>query len=136
MKKSALFLLLLTLTCGSADLEDSKTSGFVNGRFWNQLQPMAKVVYLMAFQEGIMAGAGTLDAKTKTTDQYVDPTAAKYGEIVSGLDRLYKQPENINVPVFEALKVLTMKIRGATKDEIENALSECRGPAVNFQGKK
>jgi hypothetical protein len=125
MKKLILLLVLLTFPCFAGD--DEQTAGLMNGRFWHGLAPMAKIAFLIGFKEGIAAADNH-----ETFKEYFEP-AANYGEITTGVDRLYDQPENAIVPVTWILEVFTMKVRGASQTEIDAKLAAYRKLCIQAQ---
>jgi hypothetical protein len=131
MKRLTLLLVLLTLPC-LAESDSDKTGGVVNGRFWQHLEPMAKIAFIIGLQEGIGIGAATTADGDKSIKTYFEK-AANYGEIIAGVDRLYQEPENAALPVFWVLEVFTMKVRGASQGEIDTKLATYRKRCIEIQ---
>jgi hypothetical protein len=153
MKPFALIVLLALFPC-SAQTTSNRSLGQWNGRFWNSLPATSKVYWLIGFQEGFGLGhsfgrssvlnrafpwtadAKTLDQRFKTQhdgdgdvvrdiDFYFASTLS-LGEVVAAIDRFYAEPENLILPIVEALEVFTAKVNGATQPAIDAKLAAYR----------
>jgi hypothetical protein len=54
------------------------------------------------------------------------PLRANMGEITKGIDLIYSDPANLNVPVIDALEAFKMRLDGKSQDEIGKTLEESR----------
>jgi hypothetical protein len=133
MKKLVLLLLLLTPLCTAQGIEKDLTSGFPNGRFWHRIDRMGKLIYVMAFSDGIAAGPGTSDERVKAVEHYM--ASSNHGELIDGIDKLYEQPENAMLPIVWIMEVFSMKARGATPNEIGDRLASYRKHAAAYASK-
>ena len=64
------------------------------------------------------------------------PATMSFGEIVKGMDRFYEEPENLILPVIEAMEIFTLKANGASPDRVEKKLAGFRERNVKKQSKK
>src|SRR5258706_12035275 len=79
------------------DGADKKTVGYVNGRYWQTLDPMEKVVFIEGYGEAINA------AGSKREELMFPWLPTTFGDIEKGLNRFYQEPENLMFPVSFAL---------------------------------
>lgn len=100
------------------------TWGFLNGRGWQAIAPGAKFIYVFGVSEGLLAEARSSRAN------YL-PDNLVLAEIQQGVDRFYIEPENILIPIIQALKIVTMKAAGASQSDIDAMLSLQRKYANN-----
>ena len=141
MKKSALVLLLASLSCVGQFPEVYQTSGQLNGRSWGSLDEHSKTQFIVGYSEGITSslvtpyvalalGSSKLDEKgnklLKDIMQLLFPRGTPYGDVIKGLDRLFAEPENLPLPISSALKVLGMKFRSDKAEDVEAELRRLR----------
>jgi hypothetical protein len=149
MKTPVLILLLASLPC----FGQQTTLGQRNGRFWNSLAGDSKVVYLVALQEGFSLGHSLGRSsvlirafpgpETKTIDQRIKimhdgdrdgvedmrhyfPSTMTFGEISKSMDHFYGEPENLILPVIDALELFAEKVSGATPEAITTTVAARR----------
>ena len=107
-----LILILALATCASAGDEPWQTNGKVNGRYWTGIDDMQKLAYLVAYKEAS-------EAYHQSDTGYFPCSPVILGDILKGIDRIYSDPENLVLPVVDALWIFTAKTRGSSPREIE-----------------
>lgn len=126
MKIVTLFLLCVVCVMGQTTSVYS-TQGAMNGRGWLALSENEKLVWVGAFDDGVMsARAFSLGESRKQLDENL-ACHLTYGEVRSALNHFYTDtPENGPIPVDEAWVVVTMKAQGASSAEIEKTTAKFR----------
>ena len=95
------------------------TAGVRNGRFWTSLGRNEKLYYLVGLNEGASV------ASVADGAPYF-PGGASFGETEDGIDQFYAEPANARISVLDALRVFTMKVKGATPARLEAELATLR----------
>jgi hypothetical protein len=119
------------------DTSGMKTGFNVNGRYWITLSVEAKATYLIAFQAGIVAAVHAapqnctcaFDGAMATLEATGGGSTSSIADMGEGLDSFYKESANRAVPVPDALKYVTKKITGATRQELDYLESSLRRDA-------
>jgi hypothetical protein len=132
-------LVVLFLPCfgqvsGTVAVADSQTYGMWNGRLWNQLPKDGKTIYLNGFLDAVKwkvqekALPGWSEEKYQKEEHEEWAARFSVGEYVQVLDELYKQPENILIPIPMAVKFYcTPKLTGTSNvGDLENLLIKIR----------
>ena len=120
---------LLVLVCVSALAESTSpiyTAGMLNGRAWESFPEPAKTVYVAGIQDSVL---GNLLAAEETPRPDDIPWANNFtvDDYVKELNVLYKDRENIRIPIVLAVRYITTKLRGArTKDNLDYGLKALR----------
>ena len=99
--------------------EDTSTDGPLNGQLWRLISPEAKAAFILGFSEALWVEKG--EAKSKYF-----PLRLQADELSAYLDRFYENPENIIIPVFAALEVITLRSNGTDPQALEVRLSVYR----------
>ncbi len=138
-----LVLFTLLLTAGSQPLAGPPsftTADVFNGRMWELLSDAQKVSHLTGIQEGIilclnqikedlqiprtllnnMKEAGVLDRRRLLF------SSQGITAIESRINAFYKEPENIEIPIIEAYRHVTLELNFADPQEVANNLSGLR----------
>jgi hypothetical protein len=114
-----------------------------DGVWWRQQSSAFKAGYMLGFMEGHQAGVHALvasvhgDAETvqfydKQTRLYADVTN---GQLVAGMDTVYRDFRNLTIPVSQALFVVLRSLRGQLTDrEAEDFLRFMRWEQAGEQG--
>jgi hypothetical protein len=102
------------------------TYGDINGRAWNEASKDAKLFYLMGVAEGIVRVSP--DVFTKT---YMAGTLSN-DEVRTAIDRFFGEPENLLIPIIDALHIVSMKTNGALQSEIDTKLSVLRAMSIKW----
>jgi hypothetical protein len=104
--------------------------GFRNGRYWNTLDDNLRTFYLVGYFEGF--GKALREFLTPTTKERVLAIEASnvpgvgHGEILTAVSRFYAEPENLNIPIWRAIRVVTLKSAGRPAREVEAEMSKAR----------
>jgi hypothetical protein len=102
------------------DLSEIMTMDHPNGNLWKSWNDTGKLSYLLGLREGL----GTLLDKVPKTESptYFSP-AMTFSQTETAVDRFYEDPLNVRIPIFVALKLVTMKANGAPQDQIYSELT-------------
>jgi hypothetical protein len=86
-----------------------------------------KLVTVRSFHEGYMAGA-TLCCGDNIREKMQEELYAKtsYEHLVSALDEFYSNHRNRKILIFGAMKIVSMEMRGVSKEEIDLRLRRYR----------
>lgn len=103
---------------GSTPANSTDARGILNGRFWLDLNPPARLYFLL----GILTGS----QNESKLDSYFPPTLANNGELVSALNLFYSDPENLSIGVPVALILMTFRATTEEPEKYQKALSEIR----------
>jgi hypothetical protein len=99
-----------------------KTGGLVNGRAWQSFSQDEKVVFL--------TGASDTFFMVDEAEFFKNfPRGLQVGEFALAIDQFYREPENLPIPVFFGLKVVTMKVNGEDPAVVDKILSAVRQSA-------
>jgi len=137
MKKTILtFILMVALIC-SGLIGQNGGSSALNGFNWIELgnkdmNKGLKGAYLRGVFEGANANlkmlmdAGLIETNDEETNEkiskmdlspyYVDLSASPLGQIVDGVDELYRDYANRHIPVFAIANLVNRRIRGKVSD--------------------
>ena len=107
-----LILILALATCASAgNFDYLKTNGWFNGRAWTEMTSTEKIHYLVGYMEANRASA--------RIPGYFPDAPTNIGDTLKGLDRIYAEPENLILPIADALMVFTAKTNGMSRTEVD-----------------
>jgi hypothetical protein len=112
-----------TPSATSETVARSFTGGLINGRYWQVIRESEKLSYLTGFFEALEDG-GAL-----RREEYFAGSMNKH-RVVAALDKLYKQPENLPVPVATSLVIIKMTADGKPAMDIQLALESARNLAA------
>lgn len=128
MLKRALLASLLLLPVSLGQVQKPGDVMAITGRAWEALTEMDKLLYVQGVKDGILIATTYLDGEER--ERIVDTTQAKGffpGDYVKALDALYRDRENLPIPVLMAYNYVNLKLKGtATKEELERKLIELR----------
>jgi hypothetical protein len=99
-------------TLGPSDLND--------GRMWNDMKPMFKLTYLMGYADGmVFVLVNTArSADDKLYDRFY-PKATSSFQVIDALDAFYSRPDNLRIPLPEAIQLAAARAAGVAPAEIE-----------------
>jgi hypothetical protein len=137
--------LLLFLAIASADVDDGRTQGEMNGRAWRGIPHATKIGYVAGLSDGVMEimrnacgkapnsqwGHECIDAAIKASGSALGESTG--GEIVEGVDDFYRDPANVQIPVPNAMKYFQLKVQGAKPDKLAVVVAEYRRQAADVQ---
>ena len=105
-----------------APAQSWKTGGLVNGRAWQSFSQDEKVVFL--------TGASDTFFMVNEAEFFKNfPRSLNVGEFAMAIDKFYREPENLPIPVFFGLKVVAMKVNGEDPAVVDKVLSAVRQSA-------
>jgi len=81
----------------------------MNGRLWILLDEASKRYFVPGFTEATLL-----------------ENLATYAEMCKGVDQFYMDPANAQVPIWQAMVVFGMKVKGSTPTEIETTMARLR----------
>jgi hypothetical protein len=135
--RKAVVATILTLFAAAALVgspEGMITNGLFNGRFWRAAGDVAKVSYM----QGIVAALsrvkfrslnGPCDAESdRVLKAYMLPQGA-VADAEEGVDRFYEEPENLLIPIIDALEIVSAKARGVPQVVIDERILHYRSVA-------
>jgi len=141
----ALLSALLAFSVNGADLDDTeKTCGRLNGRFWNQGPQGFKLGFIMGFNETLSELSRHDPTTAEATLPYLAAgpdghghfrTLLSYGETVKAIDQFYDVPENLAVPIMDAVRVISRRTEGTEPAEVEKQIAVSRKWAADCGGK-
>lgn len=138
-------------TTGAKDTDTYKTLGMDNGRFWNGLNPAAKIGFLAGFVDGrifwtLMICAARSATVTKPDAEFItvdDECVRRMGEddtgfkgdvrtrdVVPALDKFYSEPANLLIPLPFAMEIIAMRFNGVSEAKIQERTENDRRMAV------
>jgi hypothetical protein len=130
----ALWLSAAHVAC--AQSAPDSTMGLLNGDFWKMLPDLGKLLYVAGYTDGLTGGCmgdpkklvhtqGELDKITKCTAGWI-PKSISLPEIKSRLDMFYAPPENLNIELIDALRIIGMQANGTAQSEIDQQMDAAR----------
>src|ERR1051326_3397556 len=120
-----LIAVVITTSTLAADRgNNGNTASFLNGRGWLNMPEEAKTGYLAGLFNGLRwVWAGQGEPTLKLFENIYVPSGT-LGETKKGLDMIYADPANANVPVILVLEVFKMRQDGKPQAEIEKQLED------------
>jgi hypothetical protein len=102
------------LAAVSAAAQSTNTAGMANGRFWNSLASGEKKAYLIGYWDdwALHASTRTNPAPDGGIEEEYYPRSLGFEEVAKSLDAFYRAPENLNIQIRYALRILTLKAAG------------------------
>lgn len=102
------------LAAFSAAGQATNTAGMANGRLWNSLAAGEKKAYLIGYWDdwALHASTRTNPAPDGGIEEEYYPRSLGFDEVSKSLDTFYGVPENLNIQVRYALRILTLKVAG------------------------
>lgn len=113
-----LFLLLAIAIVSAGGVEaqspqydaEMKTGTLENGRLWLTLPNIVRTFYVDGFITGLQAGLGIgggMAAINRTM-----PYGFKLGDVVEEIEKVYREKENVRVPIVKTIMLVLQKLRG------------------------
>jgi hypothetical protein len=123
------------------DLRDS--NGNISGRFWRSIPDVNKsdkIVFLLAYSEGLKFGVALVDRIDESVGMARDPDHKRYRvamlagwpgnmiieDLISSLDHFYETPENRPIPISGGLSILAMRAAGESESNIQKEIGRYR----------
>ena len=111
------------------------TAQSFNGRAWETWTAASKLAYVSGIQDGIALGRHPFQGCPQYAATEKDYVVEKFTtiDVAREIDQVYKDRENIRVPVFLVFDYVVQKLRGrTTKVDLEKRLMALRKAAVEF----
>jgi hypothetical protein len=126
-----LVLIVLSTIGGLAQVTEQTTVPLLTGRAWELMPEATKIAYLEGVRNGIVIAANNMpDNLRKVGFTLVEDNLAKRftnDDYRNELDTLYRDRENVPIPVILGYQYVTVKLKGqTTKQELERRLIEVR----------
>ncbi len=135
-----IFLLIAGSQPSSAGSPSYTTTDVFNGRMWRLLSDTQKVSLLTGIQEGIILCLNQIKADLQISRELLNRIKAAgvldrrrllfssqgITAIESRINAFYKEPENIEIPIIEAYRHVTLELNFADPQEVANNLSGLR----------
>jgi len=138
MKRILVFLVLLSAVAVAQNADGtpnpSRTAGFANGRFWRALTPESKLVWLVAYRDGlswatVMHQKGNNANLSRVINEETNPlfpATLTWEETAASLDQLYEVPENRQIALPNALQIVVLRAAGVAPDVIDRQVAVFR----------
>lgn len=115
--------LVATLLIGSFASAAVADDPFLRGRTWTKISADMKLAYVAGLSD-MAIWIGTVANDPKLQRMYT--CECPRDEIVSGLDLIYADPANANVPVVLAYRAFLMRVAGFSDAEVQKLLAAGR----------
>jgi hypothetical protein len=138
MKRNHIFLLVMATLAVISSVATAEVQH--NGEWWREQGLSTKYAYASRMFTGLTVGANMLEfgmsaqVRVENAEQSSGNTASqKYvqfdgRELVEGLDRLYADPRNINIPVSKASQVFVHIVARTPREVLSRMIEEYRKP--------
>jgi hypothetical protein len=146
MRLATLLILLLTLAAPLAAQEakaqanrqplvNAQTGGYLNGRFWLNITPMERIMWISGLCEGMKIADGIAGKDGGATTRRFFTAVLTIEEIVLAVTQFYEEPTNRQIPVLSALLYVNAKANGATAGQLLELASGFRKDAAREASK-
>lgn len=105
------------------DLSEIMTMDHPNGRLWKSWSDTGKLAYLLGMREALNPLLEDIPKHEAPT--YFSPKMT-LSQTQTGVDRFYEDPLNVRIPIFAAMRLVTMKANGAPTQQIDSELETNR----------
>ena len=133
LKRKWLFRVVFVLTAWSCialgqstthEIASDDTSGRMNGRFWNKLTYGDKRMLVIGMAYGIRLAREALSGgepwdRCSLSLVVFEPPAFSYRDVGDSMDKFFRDPANLNMPITDAYYLITARMSGGDKDAIE-----------------
>jgi hypothetical protein len=105
-------------------------AGFRNGRYWNSRVDSLRLFYLAGYFDGF--DKGILEFLNRDTEKRIlalesaNIPSVTNGETLTALNRFYADPENLNIPIWRAIRVAALKFAARPAREAEAEMEAAR----------
>jgi hypothetical protein len=101
--------------------QSTNTAGMANGRLWNSLASGEKKAYLIGYWDdwALHASTRTNPAPDGGIEEEYYPRSLGFEEVAKSLDGFYRVPENLNIQIRYALRILTLKVAGTSDARVQ-----------------
>ena len=112
--------LVVPVPVPAVDMTEIMTLDHPNGRLWRDWNETGKLAYLLGLREGLNPLMENIPKHE--ADTYFPPTMT-LSQTEAAVDKFFEDSENIRVPIFAAMRIVTMKVNGATQDQIDSEIT-------------
>ena len=123
-------LLFSTLAFGQAPVNQTTPDGYHNGRFWSSLALSPRTFYLAGYFDGFdKALVEVLDRNTERRILAIESLNVPHvelGEMIAELDRFYADTENLNIPIWRAIRIAGLRLAAKPAWEIAAEMDTAR----------
>lgn len=117
---NAVLTAILFLSSALSQTAYDRTGRARNGRFWIGMRPSDQVSFLHGFSDGVFATNSVEATKIYT------PTGTSFGELARFISRLYEDPENMGIPIKDAIRLFVVKLHGASAEQLQAEMAALR----------
>jgi hypothetical protein len=102
--------------------QSTNTAGMANGRLWNSLTTGEKKAYLIGYWDdwALHATAHAAPAPDGGIEEEYYPRSLGFDEVAKSLDDFYRVPENLNIQIRYALRILALKVAGIPDARVQS----------------
>jgi hypothetical protein len=102
--------------------QSTNTAGMGNGRLWNSLTSGEKKAYLIGYWDdwALHSSTRTNPAPDGGIEEEYYPRSLGFEEVAKSLDAFYQVPENLNIQIRYALRILTLKVAGISDARVQS----------------
>jgi hypothetical protein len=125
--RSVAFLFLIS-NAAHAQPNSGFSGSFVNGRTWNEWDQDMRVAYVFGFTEGahtaLLDSLGSAQGQKQALAKLIDGFGP--GEIAAQIDRIYREPANLLIPIWAAYAIAKKQFEGGSAEEIAGLIVAMR----------
>jgi hypothetical protein len=102
--------------------QSTNTAGIANGRLWNSLASGEQKAYLIGYWDdwALHATAHATPAPDGGIEEEYYPRSLGFEEVAKSLDDFYRVPENLNIQIRYALRILALKVAGIPDARVQS----------------
>lgn len=123
-------VLFSTLAFAQVPANQTTPDGYHNGRFWKSLELSQRTLYLVGYFDGFdKALDEVLNRDTQRSILAIESLNVPHvqqGAMISALDRFYEDTENMNVPIWRAIRIAGLGSAGRPAREIAAEMDAAR----------
>ena len=137
-------VLFSALAFAQAPANQTTPDGYHNGRFWNTLNLSLRTFYLVGYFDGFdKALVEVLNQETERSILAIESMNVPHvgqGAMIAALDRFYGDTENLNIPIWRAIRIAGLRLAAKPAREIaaetETARAQVRSQWKQCEEKK
>ena len=120
MKTVAVFLLLAVAPVfgqGTNSESPDQTGGIYNGRYWVRCPQAVKAGFVVGFNSAMQMG---IAVSAQDRDKFA--FKGTVGDLVMALDNYYRREDDLQMPIWVAIRILKLERDGLSQSEIGERL--------------